>query len=266
MNTRGGKISATLLTALVVALGLAAGASPAPTRPSGTLELDVVFSQFWRVNDEYCPPGTPAVADCLRSIGRRAVAGLGRVTVSYDKLLPNEDPDCFMVQNNRAVLEVAGKGSLELSRPGRVCAAGPPPREDGPFRFSIADGSGRYAGATGSLVYRGIIPAGDGACRCGTARDTWTGTLTVPGLEFDLTPPVLTGAVSKTVRAPKGAKRVRVRYTVTAKDEVDGSVPVACKPRSGSQFRVGRTRVTCSATDSSANTRAARFTITVRPR
>lgn len=266
MNPRNGQMSSALVTALVLALGLAAGASSAPTRPSGTLQLNVTFTQNWRINRDYCPPGTPAVADCLRSVGRRAVAGLGRAAVTYDKLLPGDDRDCFMVQHNKAVIEVAGKGSLQLSRPGRVCANRPPPREDGPFTFSIADGSGRYAGATGSLVYRGIVPTGDETCRCGTARDTWTGTLTVPGLDFDTTPPVLTGAVSKSVRAPKGARRVRVRFTVTAKDAVDGPVPVACKPRSGSQFKLGRTRVTCSASDSSSNTRAARFTITVRPR
>lgn len=103
-----------------------------------------------------------------------------------------------------------------------------------------------------------------GGCRCGTARDTWTGTLTVPGLDFDITPPSLTGAVSKILRAPRGAKRMRVRYRVTAEDEVDGAVPAICTPRSGSFFKLGRTRVTCSATDSSGNTRDARFTVTVR--
>lgn len=266
MKSRSGQMSAALAIALVVALGLAAGASPAPTRASGTLQVNLTLTQNWRISREYCPPGTPMAADCLRSVGRGEVAGLGRVTVTYDKLLTGDDPDCFMVHNNTAVIEVAGKGSLELSRPGRACASGPPPREDGPFEFSVAGGSGRYAGATGTLVYRGSVPPGNPICRCGTARDTWTGTLTVPGLDFDVAPPVVTGAVSKTVRAPKGAKRMRVPYTVKASDAVDGPVPVVCKPRSGSQFKLGRTRVTCSASDSSANTSAARFWITVKRR
>jgi hypothetical protein len=45
-------------------------------------------------------------------------------------------------------------------------------------------------------------------------------------------------------------------------EDVDDMV----RPRSGSRFRVGRTRVTCSATDTSANTRKATFTVTVKPR
>ena len=92
----------------------------------------------------------------------------------------------------------------------------------------------------------------------------WTGALTVPGLEFDLTSPTLAGATNKTVRAKKGAKSARVTFKVTAQDGADGVVPVGCNPRSGSRFKIGRTRVTCSSTDSSANTAKASFTVTVR--
>jgi hypothetical protein len=44
-----------------------------------------------------------------------------------------------------------------------------------------------------------------------------------------------------------------VRYTVGARDAVDGRVPVACTPPSGSRFRVGTTPVTCTATDAAGN-------------
>ncbi len=97
-------------------------------------------------------------------------------------------------------------------------------------------------------------------------RHTWRGALTVPGLEFDLTPPTIKGAVSKTVWAPKRAKRVRVTYTVKAQDNVDDSVAATCEPRSRSLFKIGRTQVTCSATDSSGNAAKAKFTITVKRR
>ena len=248
---------------LAIALIPAPGASGTPTRASGTLQLNATLTQKWRISREYCPQGTPAVASCLRSVGEGEVAGLGRVTVTYDKLLPGDDESCFIVHQNTALIEVAGKGTLELSRAGRSCSSGPPPRQDGPFEFAVAAGSGKYAGASGSLIYKSSVGMG-GGCRCGTARDTWTGTLTVPGLDFDVTPPSLTGAVSKTVRAPRGAKRMRVRYRITAEDGVDGTVPAVCKPRSGSFFKLGRTGVTCSATDSSGNTREVRFTVTVR--
>ena len=57
---------------------------------------------------------------------------------------------------------------------------------------------------------------------------------------------------------------MRVRYTVTATDAVDGAVAADCTPRSASAFRLGRTKVACFATDRSGNTAKAQFTITVK--
>ena len=100
----------------------------------------------------------------------------------------------------------------------------------------------------------------------GVGTDTWSGSLDVPGHEFDVTPPTLSGLVNKTVRARKGAKRVRVKYRVTAQDLIDGSVPFWCEPSSGSRFRVGRTVVKCSATDTSANKATGSFRVVVKRR
>ena len=80
-----------------------------------------------------------------------------------------------------------------------------------------------------------------------------------------MTPPTLSGAVNKTVRARRESKRVRVTYRVTASDAVDGSVPASCLPRSGSRFKIGRTFVKCSATDTSANAKAGSFRVIVKP-
>jgi len=79
-----------------------------------------------------------------------------------------------------------------------------------------------------------------------------------------LSAPTLSGALSKTVRAPSGVKRLRVSYTVSANDEVDGPVPVSCRPTSGSKFKIGRTVVRCAAMDRSGNTRKAKFTVSVK--
>lgn len=124
------------------------------------------------------------------------------------------------------------------------------------------EGSGTYARTTGSVTFNTSVFLRDSR----SSRDTWTGTLAVAGVDFDLTLPTFSGAVAKTARAPKGSKRVRVRYSVSALDAADGSVPVLCEPRSGSFFKLGRTSVTCTATDTSGNTRGARFTVTVTRR
>jgi hypothetical protein len=134
-------------------------------------------------------------------------------------------------------------------------------------RGTVVEGTGIFAGASGSLQIASTVEAarcGPGGC-LGSANDTWTGSLSVPGLAFDLTAPVLRGVRSKRVRAPENAKSVRVRYSVTAQDDVDGQVPVKCKPASGSRFKVGRTtKVTCTAEDASANVATTSFTVTVR--
>jgi hypothetical protein len=158
-----------------------------------------------------------------------------------------------------ARLVVAEKGEIHLAlRDGERCVEQEPMRNE-PQGFTITGGTGSYVGASGSGTVERSLGGGVGA-------ETWSATLEVAGLEFDVTPPTLSGATSKTVRAPKGAKRVRVTYAVSAHDDVDGAVPVSCFPRSGSRFPSGRTDVVCSATDASANTQTARFTITVKRR
>jgi hypothetical protein len=130
--------------------------------------------------------------------------------------------------------------------------------------FTVAGGSGLYTGASGGGTVKHDAHRLLSGHAAGT--DTWEGTLAVPDLEFDLTPPTLGGALDRTVQAPRKAKRVRVAYKVVARDEVDTTVAVSCSPRSGSRFKIGRTAVNCSATDSSANRATARFTITVKAR
>ena len=128
--------------------------------------------------------------------------------------------------------------------------------------FTVTGGSGKLAGASGAGTVD-HFSNGPGL----RGYDIWSGTLVVPGFEFDVAPPTITGAADTRVRAPRKAQRIRVRYHVSASDDVDGAVPVACKPESESIFRVGRrTIVRCSATDTSANTQTAQFAITVRPR
>jgi hypothetical protein len=160
-------------------------------------------------------------------------------------------------------LRVLGKGDLELRVDSTGCVDRVPPN---PVRaeaaFTITGGSGRYAGASGGGTYVDMSN-GPPSFR---GTDTWNGTLVVPGLSFDLTPPVLTGAAGRTIRVPRRVKRVRVGYAVTAQDDVEGALPVTCRPKSRSWFRVGRTQVRCSATDTSANESKVAFVVTVKRR
>jgi energy-coupling factor transporter ATP-binding protein EcfA2 len=78
----------------------------------------------------------------------------------------------------------------------------------------------------------------------------------------DGTSPVLELPKDMTVEATT-RDGATVPYPASATDAVDGPVPVACTPASGSLFQVGVTTVTCSATDRAGNTAKGGFTVTV---
>ena len=67
-------------------------------------------------------------------------------------------------------------------------------------------------------------------------------------------------AVIAEATGPGGAVE---EFMTSAVDVVDGYLRANCVPASGSMFAIGTTTVTCSATDSSANTGSASFTVTV---
>ena len=243
---------AALATALAAAATVQVASGVAKTGAAmGSLTFEAALAM--RSTPGPCPPGSPPDADlCAARTGGGAVRGLGEVSETYTFFV--QEGDCDRVFETTVRLEVAGKGELQLAvdqyRGECIESALNLSRA-----FTITGGSGIYAGASGG---------GTVNHRASVGSDTWTGTLNVPGLEFDLTPPTLSGAVNKKVRARKGSKRVRVTYRVTASDAVDGSVPVSCQPRSGSRFKIGRTFVKCSATDTSANATAGRFRVTVK--
>jgi hypothetical protein len=246
---------------LAVTLPFAAGASGSPTRASGTLQLHALFTGKWA--GVACPAGTPVTTSCYLFTGDGVVPGLGRATETYTTLL-NQADNCTHSTFTPVVIAVAGKGEIDGSLTDPYTPCDPPTSAPFTFNFAVSGGSGTYPDASGGGTGQDVIhETGTGT---GTMVDTWAGQLTVAGHDFDTTPPTLSGAVSKTVGARKGAKRVRVTYTITAQDAVDGSVPVTCKPPTGSRFKIGRTRVVCSATDTSGNTATATFTVTVKRR
>jgi hypothetical protein len=68
------------------------------------------------------------------------------------------------------------------------------------------------------------------------------------------------GPITVTALGPNGAVAT---FAATATDAVDGPLGVACTPASGSMFPLGQTTVSCRAEDSSHNTAARTFTVTV---
>ncbi len=253
-----------LVLSLLAPLGGAAEAMPAAQAQvgeTGSLALRAAL-RITGNHDPTCPPGTAASVACHQHMGSGLVPGLGTVTTSYSFRVDVGQTDCVRVLGYPATLTVAGKGSIDLVLAPIAACLSPDGVLSAAQTFTVVGGSGLYAGAHGDgTLSRRLynLPA----AVIGT--ETFTGTLVVAGLDFDTTKPTLSGAAPRTVRAPRGATRVRVRYhRVTAVDDRDGAVPVACRPRSGARFRVGRTAVVCSAVDMSGNRSMTRFVVTVR--
>jgi len=210
------------------------------------------------------PPG----GECAARTGSGLVPGLGAVTEKYEfpvGLGPPSCPDGFgeaLASSSRFV--IAGKGEIHFALAVGGCIAQEEPIYNQTQAYRITGGDGIYAGASGSGTVERSLGARTANERRGT--ETWRGTLSVPRLEFNAARPTLTGATNKTVRTAKNGKTARVWFTVTAQDDRDGVVAVRCTPKSGSRFRIGRTVVTCEATDSSGNTGHARFVVTVKRR
>jgi hypothetical protein len=253
-------------TIVILVLAILATAVPAAASSGSaaeTLQLADAFLKGPYVGVD-CPAGTPAVADeevaCWTIKNAGAIRGLGSVSESGVLVIDGPHSTCE-AWHSTSVLTVAAKGAIDLSAstPSGTCIDGTTTINlNATEAFTVTGGTGVYSGASGNgTVATAGVAQGNGG-------DAFTGTLVAPGTTFDLTPPVISGASAKTIRLQKGKRTVRLRYAVKAQDAVDGPLLASCSPVSGSSFRIGHTRVTCTATDSSGNTATATFTITIK--
>jgi hypothetical protein len=230
----------------VVAVSVAQSAAGAPS--ASTLQFSFKMGVILGGSD--CPDGTagvdPARDHCVFQAGAVQVKGLGTVHVTTQHVVILSNASC---PHGSVTGELTtAHGTLEIGGTAPGCVNSTFGYGDYPISLT---GTGGLAGVSGS----GTI-ANQGAY-------VVTATLSAGSSLFDVESPVITGAVNKTVKTTSrlGA---RVRFAVAARDGVDGRVAVNCHPASGTRFRIGRTRVTCKATDTSANTVTRSFFINVK--
>ena len=155
------------------------------------------------------PPAATSADECAARVVSGDVSGLGRVTGKYSFPLKNVPPPCAAGSGKALAypmqLIVASKGEIHAAvAEGAACVDGESLRTQ-TQSFAITGGTGVYVGASGSGALERTL--GEQTNSGWVGREVWTGTLSVPGLDFDITAPTLSGAATKTVRAKKRAKK-----------------------------------------------------------
>jgi len=131
------------------------------------------------------------------------------------------------------------------------------------YSASATDPDDAVSSQSCSPTFGSNFPLGTTAVNC-TATDTHgnIGTASFDVTVVDTTPPVLSLPSNMTVPAVD-ASGAPVNFDASATDLVDEQVPVTCIPASGSNFPLGTTTVTCTATDSHGNSSSGSFDVTV---
>ena len=260
--TRSALLVGVLAAAMVFAAASASARTDQPSRAAGYVTLDIATFADFPAELGSCPNGYSV--NCFQFVDQAAIPGVGFITERHLVAVNEGSPQCVLVRFSRAVLVVAHRGTLKASFDAPAC-------NGFPSSFTITGGTGDFNGASGSGEFSPLFAGQADSLENSIIEgywyaDQWSGSVYVPNYKTDTAPPVMKGARSRVVHVPMGVKRTRVHFDVTAHDNVDGKVPVACKPRSGSVFRLRRTKVTCTSSDYSANTATRKFTVTVAHR
>ena len=132
------------------------------------------------------------------------------------------------------------------------------------YNFAIRDNSGETMTPVCDHPSGSLFGLGTTMVTC-TATDSSgnAATTTFNIIVIDDTPPVFSKVKDIRVAIPPGSTAITVTYDVTVSDNSGKPITTVCTPPSGSEFELGNTDVTCTATDSSGNYSTRVFTVIV---
>src|ERR671931_197233 len=270
MLRRAGGVAVVVLAALVPA---AAHTAPPPLRVSSpTVEATGPDGADATYDVKAFDPtsGNPLAATCDVPSG---TSGSGDFTVTGHFPLGQTTVTCNTTTEDSTPVQQTGTVTVQDTSPPSVTAPAN-------VSASTSDPSGTtvtYGDASASDVVDGSLPAtcspssgskfpvGTTTVTCSATDshgNTGSASFTVSVSLNDTFPPVVSvpGDFAVETESTAGAT---VTFSASANDNVDGPLTPSCSPSSGSNFPVGTTQVTCTATDSHGNTGSASFNVTV---
>jgi Subtilase family/HYR domain len=151
-------------------------------------------------------------------------------------------------------------GGCTLTCPANITKSNDPNQCGAVVTYPAPTGSGSCGTITCSPASGSFFPKGTTTVTCSATGANCSFTVTIN----DTQPPTITCPPNQTaVTTTPGASSTPVSYPPpTASDNCPG-VTTQCTPPSGSNFALGTTTVTCTATDTSGNTATCSFTVTV---
>ncbi len=251
--------------------------------PDGTL-YGISFEGLYKVNTRTgdvlsLPAAFPVPVNALVWSPDGALLAAGG-----DSLLRVELPSGITTTVGRLGIPYASAGDLEFGADGALylAATGGSTSTTKLLKVNPSTGSAYVVGDTGFQGVSGLVRTHDGRLLGGTETgtfiqiDTSTGKGTAvfstgkmlwglsgaPILDSsDTTPPVITTPGHLTLECT--GPSTPVSFRVSAVDDVDGAVPVSCRPGSAT-YPVGTTLNLCTASDAAGNVATAGFPVTVR--
>src|SRR5262245_34070425 len=161
---------------------LATVVGPAAARHASTVPLNVSWRAAWNPTGT-CPAGVPhmdhgSISRCYLIRARGSFPGLGKVTVRQSVGFLNGLTQCITIKS-KIVLAVGTKGEVHADGKTKRCVD--PDDEVTVVPFKITGGTGAYTTATGSGTITVTDAHETGRGTGGDQKETWKGTLTLPG-------------------------------------------------------------------------------------
>ncbi len=201
-------------------------------------------------------PSTAALVSCTAIDGKD-----NETTVQIGIAVADRTPPVISGTPTTTLNADAGLGTAVLMLEDGLMATDADLVDPDPVTSCIANGVNMSVNMSGDLVGPGFYNV---SCFASDMSNNVSPEFSYTLAVIDVTPPILSGVPADiTGFEATGPGGANVTYTDPTADDTAGAATVDCTPSSGTEFGLGTTTVTCTATDGGGNTSDATFSVTV---